>query len=287
MIKAKSFNIVYPKLLNKIIIQGEIIKEAKTIEIFPFSFQVSNPLPNLLRFKFLNFNYPSLIMKRLQILNGIANIKALCFYDPSLKNKIDPLTGLYDGAYGPRIKSQMDYIYQLLKQNPTSRRAVISIYNREDQNKNLTFDVPSTISLQFLLRKQKLHLICYMRSNDLWNGLPFDVGIFSFLQEVMASWLRIKLGTYTHFVGSAHIYLKDLQKVKKFLRGEKKMLEIPYKKFPLDYQSTFKGLKDFFKKEKLVREGEKNFNEIKFNNSYFQWCWELLHKTYAKEKNKK
>jgi len=286
MIKAKSFNIIYPKLLNKIITQGEIIKEAKTIEISPFVFQVSNPLPNFIRFEFLNFNYPSLIMKRLQILNGTADIKALCFYDSSLKNKIDPLTGLYDGAYGPRIKSQMNYVYRLLKQSPTSRRAVISIYNQKDQNKNLTFDVPSTISLQFLLRKQKLHLICYMRSNDFWNGLPFDIGIFAFLQEVMTSWLRVKLGTYTHFVGSAHIYLKDLQKVKKFLKVEKKLLKIPYKQFQLDYQFTFRELKDFFRKEKLVRNREKNFNEIKFTNLYFQWCWNLLHKTYAKEKNK-
>jgi thymidylate synthase len=286
MIKAKSFNNIYPKLLNKIVTQGEIIKGTKTIEVSPFVFQVSNPLPNFILFKFLNFNYPSLIMKRLQILNGTADIEALCFYDPSLKNKIDPLTGLYDGAYGPRIKPQMDYIYCLLRRDSTSRRAIISIYNQRDQNKNLTFDVPSTISLQFLLRKQKLHLICYMRSNDFWNGLPFDIGIFSFLQEVMASWLKVKLGNYIHFVGSAHIYLKDLQKVKKFLKIKKRLLKIPYKQFQLDYRSTFKGLKDFFKKEKLIRYREKNFNEIKFNNSYFQWCWDLLHKTYKTDKNK-
>ncbi len=208
MEKGKTFNELYPKLLNRIIKQGEIIREAKTIEISPFVFQVLNPLSISIFYKSLNFNYSSLIMKRLQILNGTADIKALCFYDPSIKTKIDPLTGLYDGAYGPRIKSQIDYSYQLLKREPTSRRAVISIYDRKAQNENLTFDVPSTISLQFLLRKNKLNLICYMRSNDFWNGLPFDIGIFTFLQEVMASWLKVKLGTYTHFVGSAHIYLE-------------------------------------------------------------------------------
>ena len=280
MINFKTFNKLYPKLLYKIITQGERIKEAKTIEISPLIFQISNPLPNFVFYKNLNFNYPSLIMKRLQILNGIADIVTLCFYDSSIKNKIDPLTGLYDGAYGPRIKSQMDYIYQLLKREPISRRAVISIYNQNDQNKDLTFDVPSTVCLQFLLRKNKLSLICYMRSNDFWNGLPFDVGIFGFLQEVMASWLKVKLGTYIHFVGSAHIYLKDLQKVKKFLKTEKQLLKIPYKQFQLDYHSTSKELKDFFRKEKLVRSKNKRPDEIKFTNIYFQWCWNLLFKAY-------
>jgi len=287
MEKEKSFNELYPKLLNKIIKQGEIIREAKTIEIQSFCFQISNPSPSFILYKNLDFNYPSLIMKRLQILNGTADIKALCFYDSSIENKLDPLTGLYDGAYGPRIKFQIDYMYQLLKREPTSRRAAISIYNQNDQNKNLTFDVPSTVCLQFLLRKNKLNLICYMRSNDFWNGLPFDVGIFGFLQEVMASWLKVKLGTYTHFVGSAHIYLKDLQKVKTFLKTEKRLLKIPYKQFQLDYRSTSKELKDFFKKERLVRNEKKKPNEIKLDNHYFQWCWDLLQKTYEKSKNKK
>lgn len=287
MEKEKNFNELHPKLLNKIIKRGEIIREAKTIEIQSLCFQISNPSPSFILYKNLDFNYSSLITKRLQILNGTADIKALCFHDPLIENKLDPLTGLYDGAYGPRIRPQMDYIYQLLKREPTSRRAVISIYNQKNQNENLTFDVPSTISLQFLLRKNKLNLICYMRSNDFWNGLPFDVGIFGFLQEVMASWLKVKLGTYIHFVGSAHIYLKDLQKVKKFLKSKKGLLKIPYKQFQLDYHATFKELKDFLKKEKFVRNKKKRSDEIKFTNIYFQWCWNLLYKAYDRDENKK
>jgi len=266
MIIFKTFNTIYPELLGEIIKRGEKVEGTRTIEISPFIFQILNPIPSFIFYKNLNFNYPSLIMKRLQILNGTADIEALCFYDSSIRRKIDPISGLYDGAYGPRIKSQIEYIYQLLKREPTSRRAVISIYNQKDQNENLTFNVPSTVSLQFLLRKNKLNLI--------------DIGIFAFLQEVMSSWLKVELGTYTHFVGSAHIYLKDLRKVKKFLRNRKKLLKIPYKQFCLDYHATFKELRDFLKKEELVRNKKRKINEIKIDNVYFRWCWNLLHEIY-------
>jgi len=104
MLKGKTFNILYPKLLKKFINAGEFIRSNKTLEISPFIFQILDPSRCLILYKNLNFNYPSLIMKRLQILNGTADIGALCFYDSSIKNKIDPLTGLYDRAFSFNFK---------------------------------------------------------------------------------------------------------------------------------------------------------------------------------------
>ncbi len=101
MIISKKFNKLYPTLLRKVITKGKKVKEAETIEVLSFIFRTSNPLPSFILYKNLNFNYPSLIMKRLQILNGTADIKALSFYNAEIKDKIDPLTGLYDGAYDP------------------------------------------------------------------------------------------------------------------------------------------------------------------------------------------
>ncbi len=56
MIKSKSFNTFYPILLNKIMNQGKIIKEAKTIETSPFIFQIVNSKQKFLLYRNLNFN---------------------------------------------------------------------------------------------------------------------------------------------------------------------------------------------------------------------------------------
>jgi len=87
MIISKTFNKLYPRLLGEIIKEGEKVKKAKTIEISPFIFKILDPTPSFVLYKNLNLNYPSLIMKRLQILNGTADMDALCFYDPLIKKK--------------------------------------------------------------------------------------------------------------------------------------------------------------------------------------------------------
>jgi thymidylate synthase len=45
-----------------------------------------------------------------------------------------------------------------------------------------------------------------MRSNDLLWGFPYDINGFCFIQEFLASVLGLELGTYTHIVGSLHLY---------------------------------------------------------------------------------
>ena len=60
-------------------------------------------------------------------------------------------------------------------------------------------------------------MIAYLRSNEIWKGLPTDFHFIIFLQEVIASWLNVEIGTYTHIVGSAHIYENNLANAKEFL----------------------------------------------------------------------
>jgi thymidylate synthase len=45
-----------------------------------------------------------------------------------------------------------------------------------------------------------------MRSNDAYKGLPHDIFCFTMLQEVVARTLGVELGSYSHFVGSLHLY---------------------------------------------------------------------------------
>jgi thymidylate synthase len=71
-----------------------------------------------------------------------------------------------------------------------------------------TKDIPCTLNLQFLLRDNKLNMIVNMRSNDIIWGLPYDLFVFTNMQEVVANTLGVELGWYLHRPGSLHLYKK-------------------------------------------------------------------------------
>ena len=60
--------------------------------------------------------------------------------------------------------------------------------------------------MQFLVREGKLDATVYMRSNDIIWGFPYDVFLFSFLQELLAASMGLQLGSYAHFAASLHVY---------------------------------------------------------------------------------
>jgi hypothetical protein len=71
--------------------------------------------------------------------------------------------------------------------------------------------------LQFLIRRNRLHTLTTMRSNDAYIGLPHDIFCFSMLQEVLARTLGVALGQYSHFVGSLHLYDENRDEAQQYL----------------------------------------------------------------------
>lgn len=127
----------------------------------------------------------------------------------------DPDKKTVNGAYGPRIfsavegfeVSQWDNVMSILK-NPErrgTRNAVIVIPSPRDFIIK-TKDRPCTCSLQFVVRRNQLHLHVHMRSNDAYFGMPHDIFSFTMLQELAAREVGVGIGTYIHTVGSLHIY---------------------------------------------------------------------------------
>jgi len=119
------------------------------------------------------------------------------------------------GGYGPRLfnfrkkYNQVNNVIDLLRAKPTTRRAVIQIFDAEDIDPNINgnrVEVPCTCTLQFLIRDEKLHMITSMRSNDAYLGLPHDIFAFTMIQEIIARTLKVEIGEYKHGVGSLHLY---------------------------------------------------------------------------------
>ena len=114
------------------------------------------------------------------------------------------------GGYGPRLfnkkrNHQVANVLKLLRESPYSRRAVIQLFGAADLDKRFK-EIPCTCTLQFMIRKKKLHLFVNMRSNDAFFGLPHDIFAFTMLQEIFAVTLGVELGEYKQSVGSLHLY---------------------------------------------------------------------------------
>jgi thymidylate synthase len=117
---------------------------------------------------------------------------------------------LVNSAYVHRIHTafgfdQWDFVKEKLTADPNSRQAVIHIKDASDKP---TKDTPCTVCLQFSIRDNRLYMTTYMRSNDLWLGMPYDFFAFMSFQNLLAMELGVELGTYTHIAGSLHLYEK-------------------------------------------------------------------------------
>ena len=118
--------------------------------------------------------------------------------------------------YGHLIKKkygfdQFDMCHRELLQAPQSRRAVLHYKYPFDFVESPSKDVPCTLSQQFIIRDGALHSIVNMRSNDIWNGIPYDIFFFTSNQIKMAMLLNIPIGMYMHNAGSLHMYKRDYE----------------------------------------------------------------------------
>jgi thymidylate synthase len=167
----------------------------------------------------------SFLGETLWYLSASDRLKHIEHYIPKYRTfiKASPRAVRAPGAYGPRLfggeHSQMTKLLAMLKQkqdNSDTRQAVAQIFDRSDLKPD-NGDVPCTTTLQFLPRKGKLHLATTMRSNDVYRGFPGDVFAFTFIQELVARTLGLELGTYSHFVGSLHLYDTDEARARDYL----------------------------------------------------------------------
>lgn len=171
--------------------------------------------------KLLNPSYSFLMNRRRQLdpvycaaevlwyLDGDDSVDMIANYAPQYTKFAN--NGVAHGSYGRRLTEhrQLSLIMKILKTHPNSRQAIASLWGVSDLAHALTLnknDLPCTIAWQFVLRNDKLHMIGYMRSNDVWLGLPYDVFAFTSVQRLMACELGVEVGTYTHHVGSLHLY---------------------------------------------------------------------------------
>lgn len=250
MNKYASFQEAYAAILVDVYHNGtdvEIGKE-KVREITPYDFAITNPCDRMLNLSCRSKIYRYIFGELLWYLSGSDSTDFIAKYASYWKSLSDdevhansaygkyifrpmPIKGhgvkydAYDEVAGQ--DSQWEFCKRLLKRDPNTRQAVIHI---KPVQMYATADTVCTLYLQFMLRNGKLDLHVGMRSNDLIFGTTYDVFMFTFLQELMAAELGVKVGTYYHHANNLHIYRRDfdsVQRILKELENGKKTYKLP------------------------------------------------------------
>lgn len=224
----------YHSLIDKMIRHGESAspRGVRTLELVNASLVLRDPTDRVVPDRGRRANVAFGIAEWYSLMFGIDSI---AFFSRFIENYADYSTDgdVLDGAYGTRVNysivtphglstrqvSQVDAIVDKLRVDKDSRQAVISIYSSDD----LTLgtggkNTPCTLTLQFLVRNDELHLIVNMRSSDVFKGLTYDVMVFTFLQEYVARRLDLPLGKYIHNAASLHMYDADFKLVERLTR---------------------------------------------------------------------
>lgn len=156
--------------------------------------------------------------------SGSNDVSSIAYYAPRWQDFADDQKRIGGSCYGTRIfsagdgsPSQWSSLLNLLIEDPTTRRAVLDLQSFGPALTNDAKDVSCTMGIQFFVRGGKLHAVVNMRSNDIIWGLPYDVFLFTMLQELLASTLLLELGSYCHFVGSLHLYERQMPLARRIL----------------------------------------------------------------------
>lgn len=153
------------------------------------------------------------VAEGMQLIGAFSDPVRMCEIAPNMKAFLDG--GIFKGAYGIRAGAQIDKIVELLKNDPETRQAVITLRDPYRDLFEKSKDVPCTIAMSFRIRNGKLNMTTHMRSNDLVWGFPYDVIQFCLLQMTIANELGINSGTYTHHADSLHIYERHAKMMQK------------------------------------------------------------------------
>jgi thymidylate synthase len=124
-------------------------------------------------------------------------------------------TGRFSYTYSERMGGR--YIQSIIDEimtHPTSRQLYLPVWDRQtDWRRRGELRVPCSLGYWFVVRTGDVHLTYMMRSCDIATHYPNDIALATILQHYIAQKTELGVGTFTHFIGSLHVYAKDVADV--------------------------------------------------------------------------
>lgn len=161
----------------------------------------------------------SIIYELLWFLQGDTNVKYLQEHGVRIWNEWADADGDLGPIYGYQWRKWKDYkgghidqiteAIETIKNNPESRRIIVSAWNVADlPDMKLP---PCHAFFQFYVAGGKLSLQLYQRSADIFLGVPFNIASYALLLLMVAQVTGLKPGDFVHTLGDAHLYLNHME----------------------------------------------------------------------------
>ena len=255
----------FTSLLQTIVQDGQevTVRDKGTKEICAQLIELDEPTERCLFLAGRNNNVFAAIAESMWVLAGRNDLEYLSPYLKRAHEFSDDGGITWRAGYGPRLRDwngtdQLHKIVDLLRADPTSRRAVITLYD-PDRDFTVSNDIPCNNWLHFIARDGKLHLHVAARSTDIWWGFSgINAFEWTLLLEMMAHWIGLAPGRLLFFTSSLHLYehhyaqaevvLNSLPKAPAPYPAQRAAFGTPWERFDTT-------LADWMKLEQDIRQG--------------------------------
>ena len=164
----------------------------------------------------------SIIYELLWFLRGDTNVRYLKEHGVTIWDEWADAKGELGRVYGAQWRDwrgengvrvdQIDKLIAQIKENPNSRRLIVSAWNPADiEGMALP---PCHCLFQFNVANGALSCQLYQRSADVFLGVPFNIGSYALLTMAVAHVTGLEAGTFIHTLGDAHLYLNHLEQAR-------------------------------------------------------------------------
>lgn len=173
-------------------------------------------------------HFKSIVHELLWFLSGDTNIRYLQDNNVGIWDEWADEDGNLGPVYGAQWRSwqtatdgtidQIANVVRQIKENPDSRRLIVSAWNVGDLEKMAL--QPCHILFQFYVADNQLSCQIYQRSADIFLGLPFNIASYALLTTMLAQVCHLKPSRLIYILGDAHLYSNHLQKADEQLRRQ-------------------------------------------------------------------
>ena len=180
----------------------------------------------------------SIIYELLWFIKGDTNINYLQENGVRIWNEWANESGDLGPVYGHQWRNwnsdeidQLKEVIETLKENPNSRRMLISAWNPSvlpDTSKSFSENIangkvalpPCHAFFQFYVADNKLSCQLYQRSADIFLGVPFNIASYALFMMMVAQVCGFEAGEFIHTFGDAHIYNNHIEQLELQLSRE-------------------------------------------------------------------